>query len=165
MKIPYIYQGSSSYYSYCFPVHTGSTMAANGCGIASTTMVLQYLTGKNIKVQNVATWADRNGYFNGIGSNLTIFNAAAQKWNVGNAKMTHNMQTVTKALKAGRPVISYQKAGLFTQKEHFIVLTGIDSKGRYHVNDPSHPQYRNRTFSASNINYTSLAYYIFNAKK
>ena len=73
MKIPYIYQGSSSYYSYCFPVHTGSTMAANGCGIASTTMVLQYLTGKNIKVQNVATWADRNGYFNGIGSNLTIF--------------------------------------------------------------------------------------------
>ena len=163
MNIPYIYQGSSEYYSYSFPVH-GGTVAGNGCGIASTTMVLQYLTGKNIRLQNVATWADLNGHYNGGGSNGTLFDAAAKKWNVGKAKTVYNMNTVTKALKAGRPVISYQKAGFFTYGRHFIVLTGIDSKGKYHVNNPNGMN-QGRTYTASEINNTSLAYYIFDAKK
>ena len=163
MKIPYINQGSSEYYSYSFPVH-GGTVAGNGCGIASTTMVLQYLTGKNIRLQDVATWADLNGHYNGGGSNGSLFDAAAKKWNVGKAKTVYNMDTVTKALKAGRPVISYQKAGFFTYGRHFIVLTGIDSKGKYHVNNPNGMN-QGRTYTASEINNTSLAYYIFDAKK
>ncbi len=164
MNIPYISQSSSEFASYRFPVHSGSTMAGNGCGIASTTMVLRYLTGKNIKVQDVATWADNNGQFNGSGSNTTIFNESAKKWNVGKAKTSYSMDEVTKALKGGRPVVSYQKAGLFTYNLHFIVLTGIDSNGRYHVNNPNGLN-QGKTFTASQIDNTSLQYFIFNAKK
>ncbi len=139
-------------------------MSSNGCGIVSTTMVLRYLAGKNIRVQDVATWADRSGHFNGIGSNGTLFDAAAKKWNVGNVKSSRSITEVKTALRNGRPVISYQKAGLFTYGKHFIVLTGIDSNRRYHVNNPNGLN-QGKTFTASQIDNTSLQYFIFNAKK
>ena len=165
MKIPYIDQTSSKYYDYKFPIHQNSTIKHNACGIASTTMVLSYLTGKNIKLEDVATWADNNGHFNGAGSNGTLFNAAAKKWNVGKAYSTKDFDTVRKALLNGRPVISYQKAGLFTNGEHFIVLTGIDSNGKYHVNNPNGMN-QGKTFTAFDIDSTIAgAYYIFDAKK
>ncbi len=165
MKIPYINQKSSKYYSYKFPIHQGSTINDNACGIASTTMVLRYLTGKDIKLEDVATWADNNGHFNGIGSNGTLFDAAAKKWNVGKAYSTKDFNIVRKALLNGRPVISFQKTGLFTNGTHFIVLTGIDSKGRYHVNNPNGMN-QGKTFTAFDIDSTIAGpYYIFDAKK
>lgn len=164
MKIPNIKQNDPKYSSYTFPVHSGSSMAANGCGIVSTTMVIQYLTGKKVSVQTVATWADNNGHFNGIGSNGTLFPAAAKKWKVGTTKTTKNLNTVIKALQNGRPVISYQGAGLFTSGGHFIVLTGVDSKGKIHVNDPN--GFHTRTvYTKKEVNQSNIAYYIFDAKK
>ncbi len=164
MKIPNIKQTDPKYASYRFPVHDGSTMAANGCGIVSTTMVIQYLTGKKVSVETVATWADQNGHFNGIGSNGTLFPSAAKKWNVGNVKQTKNLNTMVKALQNGRPVISYQGPGLFTSAGHFIVLTGVDDKGKIHVNDPNGNHTRT-VYSKKEVNQNNKTYYIFNAKK
>ncbi len=164
MKIPNIKQNDPKYSSYTFPVHSGASMAANGCGIVSTTMVIQYLTGKKVSVQTVATWADKNGHFNGIGSNGTLFPAAAKKWKVGTTKTTKNLNTVIKALQNGRPVISYQGAGLFTSGGHFIVLTGVDSKGKIHVNDPNGSHTRT-VYTKKEVNQSNIAYYIFDAKK
>lgn len=164
MKIPNIKQNDPKYSSYTFPVHSGASMAANGCGIVSTTMVIQYLTGKKVSVETVATWADKNGHFNGIGSNGTLFPAAAKKWKVGTTKTTKNLNTVIKALQNGRPVISYQGAGLFTSGGHFIVLTGVDSKGKIHVNDPNGSHTRT-VYTKKEVNQSNIAYYIFDAKK
>lgn len=164
MKIPNIKQNDPKYSSYTFPVHSGSSIAANGCGIVSTTMVIQYLTGKKVSVQTVANWADNNGHFNGIGSNGTLFPAAAKKWKVGTTKTTKNLNTVIKALQNGRPVISYQGAGLFTSGGHFIVLTGVDSKGKIHVNDPNGSHTRT-VYTKKEVNQSNIAYYIFDAKK
>lgn len=164
MKIPNIKQGDPKYFGYTFPVHSGASMAGNGCGIVSVTMVLQYLTGKNIPVETVATWADQNGHFNGIGSNGSLFGAAAQKWNVGNVTTTRNINTVIKALQKGRPVVSLQNRGLFTQAMHFIVLTGIDDKGKIHVNDPNGSHTRS-VYTKREVNQNNNTYYIFDAKK
>ena len=164
MKIPNIKQNDPKYSSYTFPVHSGSSIAANGCGIVSTTLVIQYLTGKKVSVQTVATWADNNGHSNGIGSNGTLFPAAAKKWKVGTTKTTKNLNTVIKALQNGRPVISYQGAGLFTSGGHFIVLTGVDSKGKIHVNDPNGSHTRT-VYTKKEVNQSNIAYYIFDAKK
>ena len=164
MKIPNIKQTDPKYASYRFPVHGGSTMAANGCGIVSTTMVIQYLTGKKVSVETVAAWADRNGHFNGIGSNGTLFPSAAKKWNVGTTKTTKDLNTVIKALQNGRPVISYQGPGLFTRAGHFIVLTGVDDKGKIHVNDPNGTHTRT-VYTKKEVNQNNIAYYIFDAKK
>lgn len=167
MNIPKIYQTDPKYASYRFPVHTSSTISGNGCGIVSTTMILRYLTGKNIQVETVATWADRNGHFNGTGANGSIFNAAAQKWNVGNAKLSNSITEVKKALLDGRPVVMYCKSGskaLFTNNKHFIVLTGIDKNGKIHVNNPNKGK-REGAFTTAEIEDARLNYYIFDKKK
>ena len=74
------------------------------------------------------------------------------------------MNEVTNALKNGRPVISFQDAGLFTYGTHYIVLTGIDSNGKYHVNNPNELN-QGRKFTASEIDKTNNQYFIFDAKK
>lgn len=167
MNIPKIYQTDPRYVSYRFPIHTGSTMSGNGCGIVSTTMVLRYLTGKNIQVETVATWADRNGHFNGTGSNGSLFYAAAKKWNVGNAKYSKSITEVKRALLAGRPVILFCKRGssaLFTNNKHFVVLTGIDKNGKIHVNNPNKGK-KEGAFTPAQIEDARVNYYIFDKKK
>ena len=162
MNIPYLSQ--NNYPNYVFPVHSGSSMSGTGCGIVSTTMVLRYLTGTDIRVEDVATWADNNGHFNGRGSNGTLFKAAAKKWNVGNVVQVskNNFSTVKKALRNGRPVISLQNPGIFTQHQHYIVLTGIDSTGKIHINNPNRTI---RVYTEEEINRSAVNYQIFDAKK
>ena len=163
MNIPYLSQ--NNYPNYVFPVHSGSSMSGTGCGIVSTTMVLRYLTDKDIKVQDVATWADNNGYFNGRGSKSTIFKAAAQNWKVGNVKVvSKDINAIKNALMNGRPVISLQKSGIFTNNQQCIVLTGIDNNEKIHVNNPNGPN-QDKTYSTSEINSKAGNYYIFDAKK
>lgn len=173
MDIPTISQATPEYYNYKFPIHTSSSLPATGCGIVATTMILQYLTGdKSISVQTVATWADNNGHFNGKGSNGSLFDAAAQKWNVGNAigvdtsdesSKTNAMKRVVEVLQNSQPVISYQLAGIFTQSGHFIVLSGITEDGKIYVNNPSDGS--QGTYTQEQISASNKGYYIFNAKK
>lgn len=167
LNIPKIYQNAPQYANYRFPVHQGSTMAANGCGIVSTTMVLRYLTDQNISVESVATWADNNGHFNGVGSNGSLFNAAAKKYNVGKVVTTSSTAQVKKALLDGRPVIMYCKKGpkaLFTNNLHFVVLRGVDKNGKIVVNNPNSTKSEG-AFSVSDIENVKIAYYIFDKKK
>lgn len=167
LNIQKIYQNAPQYANYRFPVHQGSTMAANGCGIVSTTMVLRYLTDKNISVESVATWADNNGHFNGVGSNGSLFGAAAKKYNVGNVTTTSSTAQVKKALLDGRPVVMYCKKGpkaLFTNNLHFVVLRGIDKNGKIVVNNPNSTKSEG-AFSVSDIEDVKISYYIFDKKK
>ena len=160
MNIPYLCQNDAKYASYRFPIHTGSSIAANGCGIVATTMVIQYLTNSNVTVEELATWADNNGHFNGKGSNGTLFDGAARHWNVGKVTKTNNIEVVKQALKDRKPIISYQHAGLFTSGSHFIVLTGIDQQGKIHVNNPN-GLLQGQTFDPAQIQQSNEIYYIY----
>lgn len=160
MNIPYLCQNDAKYASYRFPVHSGSSISLNGCGIVATTMVIQYLTNTNVTVEKVATWADNNGYFNGKGVDGTLFAAAADHWSVGKVIKTTSIEEAKQALRDKKPVISYQSAGLFTSGKHFIVLTGIDSQGKIHVNNPNGLR-QGQTFEPYQIQQNNIVYYIF----
>lgn len=75
---------------------------------------------------------------------------------------------VLQALSEGHPVISSQRAGLFTSGGHFIVLRGVTAGGKVLVNDPndsSSKNYINREFDMmTEVHATANAYWIF-AKK
>ena len=164
MKIPNIKQSDPKYDSYRYPGYPDSRISSTACGYVSLAMVIQYLTGKKVSVETVATWAANNGYFNGKGAEGDFIKAAAKKWKLGNVKKTNSLNTMVKALQNGQPVISFQKAGLFTNGQHYIVLTGVDSKGRIHVNDPN--GFHTRTvYTKKEVNQCNIAYYIFDAKK
>ena len=47
------------------------------------------------------------------------------------------ISSIKAALEAGKPVICSMAPGDFTEQGHFIVLAGIDSKGKIIVNDPN----------------------------
>jgi len=47
------------------------------------------------------------------------------------------VSSIKAALEAGKPVICSMMPGDFTEQGHFIVLSGIDSKGKIIVNDPN----------------------------
>ena len=70
------------------------------------------------------------------------------------------MNTAVDALKNGKPVISYQGPGVFTSQRHYIVLSGIDSSGDIHVNDPNGNHTRT-TYTKQEINKNNNNYYIF----
>jgi len=58
------------------------------------------------------------------------FQAAANHFGCGSVTQTSDANQVVQALSEGHPVISSQRAGLFTSGGHFIVLRGVtaDSK-------------------------------------
>lgn len=164
MKIPNIKQGDPKYASYRYPGYPNSRINDTGCGFVSLAMVIQYLTGKNVSVETVATWAANNGHFNGTGAQGNFIEDAAKKWKLGSVKKTKNLNTMVKALQNGQPVISFQGAGLFTSAGHYIVLTGVDNKGKIHVNDPNASHTRT-SYTKKEINQANGWYYIFEAKK
>ena len=67
------------------------------CGPTSAAMVLSYITGKNVTEKDVCDWC-YDKYYNGVGSDLGIFKAAAQKWGAGSVKQTSDVETVRTAL-------------------------------------------------------------------
>lgn len=183
MNIPNFYQNNQKV-NFKNPEHEDKTnkhvngFADTGCGVTSTAMILSYLTGKEVSIQDVMDWCDDpqygDTYFNGNGSTGEIFQGAAEHWNVGNVEKTTDKEKVKNALANGQPVVSLQKKGQFTNGQHFIVLTGInqvveDGKTEYtvNINNPrsDKPETPDKIFDLEkDVDKTNIQYYIFDAK-
>lgn len=146
----------------------GGSIASSGCGPTSFAMIASYLTGTTITPVDAVSWCGNSYYKPGVGTYWSYFGAAASHFGCGSVTQTTNMNTVLKALSEGHPVISSQRAGLFTSGGHFIVLRGVTASGKVLVNDPNDSaskNYTNREFDmASEIHATSNAYWIFDKK-
>ena len=146
----------------------GSSIASSGCGPTSFAMIASYLTGNTITPPDAVAWCGNSYYKPGVGTYWSYFQAAASHFGCGNVTQTSNANTVLQALSEGRPVISSQRAGLFTSGGHFIVLRGVTANGKILVNDPNDSDaknYINREFDMmSEIHATANAYWIFDKK-
>lgn len=107
-------------------------------------------------------------YMPGVGTYWSYFQAAANHFGCGSVTQTSDANQVLQALSEGHPVISSQRAGLFTSGGHFIVLRGVTADSKVLVNDPndnSSKNYINREFDMmSEVHATSNAYWIFDKK-
>ena len=132
-EVPKLYQADYAHVTFS----KGGNVAQYGCGFVCTAMVLSYLTGSEVTVEEVVEWGG-DTYFNGKGADGPLFAAAAAEWDVG------EVQTATKddkdeirdALRNGSPIIVHMGPGIFTGGGHFIVLTGIDENDKVSINDP-----------------------------
>ena len=184
MNIPNLYQNNQKI-NFKNPEHEAKTnehvngFGDTGCGITSVAMVLSYLKDEEVSIQDVVDWCDDpkygDTYFNGHGSTGEIFQGAAEHWNVGNVEVTTDKEEAKKALQEGRPVVSLQKKGQFTNGQHFIVLTGInqvkDDEGQtnynVNINNPrsDRPETPDKIFDFDlDVDNTNISYYIFDAK-
>lgn len=126
------------YYQNDYPtVRYGSgTVAKNGCSIVSLAMVATYLTGQEYYPDQLATWFGGNG--NNNMQRLEYGAAAMQLPFTPNT----NWHLSRQALKEGKVVIALMNnKSMFTQTQHFIVITGMTADGRFLVNDPYKPNY------------------------
>ena len=146
----------------------GGSIASSGCGPTSFAMIASYLTDTTITPADTVAWCGNSYYMPGVGTYWSYFQAAANHFGCGSVTQTSDANQVLKALSEGHPVISSQRAGLFTSGGHFIVLRGVTADSKVLVNDPndnSSKNYINREFDMmSEVHATSNAYWIFDKK-
>lgn len=146
----------------------GGSIASSGCGPTSFAMIASYLTDTTITPADAVAWCGNSYYMPGVGTYWSYFQAAANHFGCGSVTQTSDANQVLQALSEGHPVISSQRAGLFTSGGHFIVLRGVTADSKVLVNDPndnSSKNYINREFDMmSEVHTTSNAYWIFDKK-
>ena len=112
------------------------TVATNGCGITSLAMVATAMTGHTYLPDELAE------FFGGREeSNVARLEYGSDKLGLPYWQSPNWNETMA-ALMQGKIVIALMGAGsLFTNTQHFIVLTGVNEEGRILVNDPYAPNY------------------------
>ncbi len=112
------------------------TIANNGCSVTSLAMVATYLTGHEYLPDELA------GYFGGVAeNNIDRLEKGAEAMQLPWEKM-ENFHMTMEALREGKVVIALMESdSLFTDSQHFIVLTGFNENGLIQVNDPYEPNY------------------------
>ena len=112
------------------------TIANNGCSVTCLAMVATYLTGHEYLPDELA------GYFGGVAeNNIERLEKGAEAMRLPWEKM-ENFDKTMEALRSGKIIIALMESGsLFTNSQHFIVLTGYNEDGLIVVNDPYEPNY------------------------
>lgn len=112
------------------------TIASSGCSITSLAMVATYLTGHEYRPEELA------GYFGGyVGNNMERLEYASDMLQLPWRK-AENWHDALGDMKRGCVVIALMNAkSIFTDSQHFVVLTGLTEDGKVLVNDPYGPNY------------------------
>ena len=112
------------------------TVATSGCSITSLAMVATYLTGHEYRPDELAE------YFGGRAEN----NVARMEYAIDQMKLpcrkAENWHVVMKELNRGKVVILLvDEKSIFTDSQHFVVLTGLTEDGKILVNDSNANNY------------------------
>lgn len=112
------------------------TVASSGCGITCLAMVATALTGFEYLPDELAK------YFGGCAENnidrLEIGSTTLQlPW-----RKAENVRETFAALEEGDiAIVLMNSESIFTNSQHFLVLTGLTDEGKILVNDPYQPNY------------------------
>ena len=112
------------------------TVATSGCSITSLAMVATYLTGHTYLPDELAD------YFGGYGvNNVERLEYGAQQLRLPMRK-ANNIREVFAALEDGDvAILLMNHTSIFTESQHFIVLTGLNEDGKIMVADSYPPNY------------------------
>ena len=117
-------------------MYAGGTIAKNGCSIVSLAMVATYLTGHEYRPDELAR------YFGGKGvNNIARLEYGSQAMQLPYER-PENWHKTLAALQEGKIAIALMgPRSIFTDSQHFIVLTGMTEDGKILVNDPNAANY------------------------
>ncbi len=117
-------------------MYGSGTIANNGCSVTCLAMVATYLTDHEYLPDELAR------YFGGAAeNNIARLEKGAEAMQLPWAKL-ENFHRALDALREGKVVVALMEGqSLFTDSQHFIVLTGYNENGLIMVNDPYAPNY------------------------
>ena len=112
------------------------TIATSGCSITCVAMVAAYMTEHLYSPEELADYFGGSAY-----SNMDRLEAASDALQLPYRKAA-NWHETYQALQEGKVAIALvEQESVFTDSQHFIVLTGVASNGKILVNDPYMPNY------------------------
>lgn len=114
-------------------------MAITGCGPTCLSMIRCGLGGDDEwNPLKVAKMAEKNGFYvDGVGTSWELMTTGAKKLGLDVDCVIYDEAHVVAELKNGNPIICSMRPGVFTTSGHFIVLTGVDEKGKVTICDPN----------------------------
>ena len=114
-------------------------IAIDGCGPTALSMVVTGLKGDaSMTPKKVADFSAAEGYYTeDAGTDWRLMTEGAQKLGLTSKEVDWSESALTAELSAGHPVICSMGPGDFTEKGHFIVLTGLSPDGKVILNDPN----------------------------
>ncbi len=131
---PYYMQNDSQWGQHPYGSH--GTLSSSACGPTSMAMVMKSY-GANVTPVETADWSASNGYRESNGTGWGYFKAIGNTIGLDVNQFGTDVNRVKQNLQNGIPVIGSMKPGNFTKGGHFVVFTGMDSRGNIYVNDPS----------------------------
>lgn len=117
-------------------MYGNGTVESSGCGITALAMVASYLTDHQYLPDELAR------YFGGRAeNNIARLEAGSEAMQLPYEKL-ENFHKALEALRQGKVVIALMNGdSIFTDSQHFIVLTGFNEEGKIMVHDPYQPNY------------------------
>mgnify|MGYP004554366637 FL=1 len=121
---------------YPYTMYGSGTIATSGCSIVSLAMVASYLTDHEYTPDELAH------YFGGRAINNVARLEYGNKMLQLACEKAENWHVVYKALQEGQvAIVLMDHDSIFTNSQHFIVLTGINENGKITVNDSNRDNY------------------------
>ncbi len=133
------YESVPLFYQTDYPdnLYGNGTIKSSGCSITSLAMVASFMTGHEYLPDLLAD------YFGGYGqNNIQRLEHASDSLQLPWKKARDVRETLAAVREGSLAIILMNKKSLFTDSEHFIVLTGITEDGKILVNDPYEPNYQ-----------------------
>lgn len=129
-----------------------SKIGLSGCGPTCLSMVAVALTGNsNVTPDAVAEYAEKMGYYQeNTGTAWSLMTEGCRHFGITGKEICLDENVIINQLNAGHPIICSMGPGDFTQKGHFIVLTGI-KEGKIVVNDPNSKQRSNKLWDYNTL--------------
>ena len=118
--------------------YSGNYFAASGCGPTALSMVVLYLThDAQASPLAVAEYAKEAGYsVDGSGSAWDLMSKGCRHYGVNAKTIKVDEDTFKERLDEGNLIVVNVGPGDFTEKGHFMVITGYDDEG-FTINDPN----------------------------
>ena len=129
--VPLYYQDE-----YPYTMYGSGTVASSGCSIVSLAMVASYMTDHEYRPDELAH------YFGGRATNNVARLEYGNKMLQLACRKAENWHVTYQALKEGKvAIVLMGPDSIFTNSQHFIVLTGINENGKIMVNDSNRDNY------------------------
>lgn len=132
------HNGVPLYFQTDYPndVYGEGTVSSNGCSAACLAMLATYLTGHEYLPDEMARY-----FGDSAENNIARLENGSDVMKLPYTKAT-NWYDARTALKQGKVVVALMNSrSLFTNSQHFIILTGLNEKGKIMVNDSYEPNY------------------------
>lgn len=132
------YESVPIFYQTDYPdnLYGSGTIENSGCSITSLAMVASYMTGYEYTPDVLAD------YFGGYGqNNIQRLEHASDILQLPWKKAKDVRETLAAVKEGSLAIVLMKGKSLFTDGEHFIVLSGVTEDGKILINDPYQPNY------------------------